>query len=97
MTKIYLTCFNVGIAHSDEVIGYALCEDGHCLASHLSSGKGWFMHDMGYESNWHHDVYKEHCPEGYELIWIDDAENDERWIEAMELNKQLFDKENAHE
>lgn len=79
----------------DDVIGYALCEDGYGLASHLSSSKEWSMHDMGYESDWKHEIYKEHCPEGYELIWIEDADNDERWIKALKLNLRLSSEEIA--
>lgn len=89
MAKIYLTCFPYSIRTQD-VIGYALCEDGHGLASHLSSNEQWSKHDMGFAySTWKHETYKEHCPEGFELIWIDDPDNDERWIEAMKLNEKL--------
>lgn len=95
MAKIYLTCFNAGIFSKNDVLGYALCEDGCGLVSHSSSSEGWSKHDMGYESDWHHDTYQKHCPDGFELIWIDDADHDERWLKAMELNQQLFDKENA--
>lgn len=49
----------------------ALCEDGHQLANHSSTTEGWAKHDIGINSNWQHNIYKAHCPDGYELIWID--------------------------
>jgi len=89
MNKIYVACFKYYDTGND-VIGYALCEDGHGLVSHVSSSIEWSKHDMGFlNSTWHHDTYKEHCPEGFELIWIDDADNDERWLDAVKLNEQL--------
>ncbi len=87
-TKIYLACFPAAGWGKNDVIGYALGEDGQGLASHLSSNIDYSKHDMGLTSDWKHEVYKEVYPEGYELIWIDDADNDERWLKAIELNKQ---------
>lgn len=89
--KIYLTCFVAGIFSKNDVIGYALCEDGHVLVSHSSSDEDYSKHDMGLTSDWHHDTYSKHCPEGFELIWIDDADHDENWLKAIELNNQLPD------
>lgn len=40
------------------------------IASHWSSGIHWCQHDMGITSDWKHDIYKEMCPDGYELIWL---------------------------
>lgn len=84
--KIYLTCFPGGF-RSGDVMGYALGEDGQGLASHLSSNEAFSKHDMGLTSDWKHDHYAKVYPEGYELFWIDDAEHDERWLKAIELNK----------
>ena len=86
--KIYLTCFPYewGRNHHD-VIGSALAEDGTGLASHLSSDETWAKHDMGLTSDWKHDTYSEHYPQGYKLVWIDDPQNDPRWQAALALNK----------
>jgi len=84
--KIYLACFEGGM-RSGDVIGHALCEDGTGLASHLSSSEGFSKHDMGLTSDWKHDTYKEHCPDGFELEWVDDPENHEGWMAALKLNK----------
>jgi len=86
-TKIYLTCFAGGF-RSGDVIGYALGEDGQGLASHLSSNETWAKHDMGLTSDWKHEHYAKVYPNGFELIWIDDPENDERWQAALKLNKE---------
>lgn len=67
----------------------ALCEDGHCLAGHLSSCEGWAKHDIGINSDWKHENYKEHCPEGYDLIWVDDPEESNEIAAAYKLNQEL--------
>ena len=85
--EIYLTCFPGGFRAGD-VLGYALAKDGTCLASHLSSNVDFSKHDMGLTSNWKHDHYAKAYPEGYELVWIDNPENDPRWQKAHELNAQ---------
>jgi hypothetical protein len=85
--KIY--CFVNSGKGSDWQNVIALCEDGHCLAQHLSSSEGWAKHDIGINSNWKHDNYKNHCPEGFELIWIDEPENSEEVDLAYSLNQKL--------
>lgn len=87
MKKIY--CFINGGKGTDMNNVIALCEDGHCLAGHLSSTEGWAKHDIGINSDWKHDKYKEHCPEGYELVWVDDAEGHEGIDAAYTLNQAL--------
>jgi len=84
--KIYLTCFRGGFSSGD-VIGQALAEDGEALASHLSSNESWAKHDMGLTGDWKHEIYGEHYPDGYELVWIDDPSTDPRWQDALALNK----------
>jgi len=85
-TKIYLACFGGGFRAS-EVIGYALGEDGQGLASHISSNVAFSKLDMGLTSDWKHEHYAKVYPDGYELIWIDEPDTDERWLKAIELNK----------
>lgn len=93
MKKIY--CFVNGGRNTEFQHVIALCEDGHCLAAHLSSHEHWAKHDIGINSDWKHDKYKEHCPEGYELIWIDNPETSEEISEAYKLNQELSAKEKA--
>lgn len=91
--KIY--CFvNSGAGTSSQVV-IALCEDGHCLAQHLSSSLSFAQHDIGIDSDWKHDNYKTHCPEGYELIWIDNPKESEEISAAYKLNQELKEKEEA--
>lgn len=89
MKKIF--CFINSGKGTDWIIVIALCEDGRCLANHCSSNEYWAMHDIGIESDWKHDDYKKNCPEGYELIWIEDASNspevDTAYIKNQELAK----------
>lgn len=49
----------------------ALSEDGHFLASRTSSDLYWAKHDIGITSDWKHEYYKEHYPDGYDLVWLD--------------------------
>ena len=72
-----------------DVLGCALAEDGHCLAEHLSSSVDFAKHDMGLTSDWKHDRYRAHAPNGYILEWVDDPKVHGEWQAAIELNKQL--------
>ena len=74
--KKKIFCFinggNVEMYHVD-----ALSEDGHFVSGHLSSSIGWAKHDIGIDSSWKHDIYKQYYPEGFELVWVDDVHNHE--------------------
>ena len=84
--KIY--CFNNG-----GIVGLysilAMCEDGHVLAEHASSNDSWGKHDIGITSGWKHERYKEHCPDGYELEWVDKPKQHEGLMTAYALNQEL--------
>ncbi len=102
-SKIYLTCLATGQGSGTvqdstiggDVIGYALAEDGHCIGQHLSSNFMFSQHDMGLTSDWKHDNYDKHYPEGYDLEWIneEDLDNHQGWLDAIKLNKELAAKE----
>lgn len=82
--KIY--CFiNVTYASGDMLVE-SLCEDGTFLSQHFSSSVSFAKHDIGINSDWQHDKYKEHCPEGFELIWVDDPEDSEEMNAAYEIH-----------
>lgn len=85
MKKIF--CFISSGKDTDWVITYALCEDGHCLGSHCSSSNSFAQHDIMGE--WKHDEYKEHCPEGFELVWIEDANQSPEIDAAYKKNQEL--------
>ena len=84
MAKIYLYCLAMnsgsGIVHGStvggDVVGFALAEDGNLLATHCSSSPDFSKHDMGLTSDWKHDDYNEHYPDGYEVEWIDEPNLD---------------------
>lgn len=82
-TKIYLTCFPEG----NDVVGQAVREDGTVLTGHISRSIDWAKHDLGLTSTWKHEIYQEKCPEGYELVWVDDPHTDKRWQAVLALNK----------
>lgn len=91
MKKIF--CFVNSGKGTDMQHVIALCEDGHCLAGHLSSHKEWAKHDIGITSDWKHDKYKEHCPEGYKLIWVDSPEENPDIEAAYKLNQEIGEAE----
>lgn len=96
--KIYLTAFPLGSGSGrvhgstpgGDVLGSALAEDGTGLCSHLSSSVAFAKHDMGLTSDWKHDFYREQYPDGFELVWIDDAATDPRWQAALTLNHERY-------
>lgn len=86
-TKIF--CFINSVKRTDYNHVIALCEDGHCLAEHLSSN-GWFArHDIGINSDNQHELYQEHCPNGYELIWVYEVEGHSGIDAAYAKNQEL--------
>ena len=91
MPKIFLWCAPCPTWGSESVIGYALAEDGTGLCNHLSSNVDFSKHDMGLTSDWHHDTYAKHYPDGFELEWIDDVDNNVELINALKINQELHD------
>lgn len=91
MKKIYIF---ENVVNSIGHIGVAICEDGAVLASHCSSDELWLKQDMGLYPEmckWKHDAYEKHCPEGYELEYVEvpNIETHEGLKKAFDLNKQL--------
>jgi hypothetical protein len=86
MPKIY--CFiNGGIPGLLDVI--AMAEDGTYLAGHGSSNEGWARHDIGISSDWKHDRYREHYPDGYDLVWLDKPKGHPGLQEAYARNQAM--------
>lgn len=86
MKKIFV--FINGERGTDWVQGLALCEDGTAVAQHVSSTEGWFEHDMGITSDWKHELYAAHCPEGFEIVHVEDPLKNPEVMAAYELNQQ---------
>ena len=93
--KIFLTAFPTGggsgavngSTRGGDVLACALAEDGTGLGSHLSSSVSFAKHDIGLTSDWHHEAYRAHCPNGYEVEWVDDPSTHTGWIAALALNR----------
>ena len=92
--KIFAFC-NGGGGQCYEAL--SICEDGHVVAQHICSSPGWCKHDLGIGSTWKHDQYSEHCPDGYELIWVDDPRGHAGLQAAAELNRKLKSKAEPEE
>jgi hypothetical protein len=73
---------------TDWQVVMAVAEDGCFLASHVSSSETWARHDIGLTSDWKHDRYQEHYPDGYELEWVENAKTHEGLQAAYVLNQQ---------
>lgn len=91
MNKIYLYCLPAEMSGwgKDNVIGFAVGEDGQALGQHISSSPSWSQHDMGFTSDWKHSTYSEAYPDGFELEWVHDPKNHAGLKRALELNKAL--------
>lgn len=87
MKKIF--CFVNSGRNTQWQMVVALCEDGHCLAQHCSSSERWAKHDIGINSDWKHDNYKGHCPDGYELVWLDNPSGIPEFEAACKKNEEL--------
>ena len=89
MNKIY--CFINGGSYGMLNV-LALAEDGYCLAGHISSNEYWASHDIGINSDWKHNLYDKHYPDGYELVWLDDPMSNVGFKEAAKRNEELGEK-----
>jgi hypothetical protein len=87
--KKKIFCFINGGNGRDWFPVIAICEDGHCLAEHISSSEWFALHDIGINSDIKHEQYKEHCPNGYELVWVEDARNSVKLDAAYAKNQEL--------
>jgi hypothetical protein len=86
MHKIY--CFiNGGDSGLFNVL--AIADDRNVLAHHISSDNAWARHDIGITSDWKHDEYDKHFPDGYELVWLSDPSNSKELDHAAKLNAKL--------
>ncbi|MCB1714253.1 MAG: hypothetical protein KDK05_03865 [Candidatus Competibacteraceae bacterium] len=87
--KIFLWCIDSGWG-SNSKIGYALAEDGTALGSHLSSSLIFSKYDMGLTqpSCPKHEAYRAYYPDGYELVWVDDIDNNVDFNQAYDEYKR---------
>ena len=69
--KPKIFCFINSGAGTEFVVTSALSENGYFLAGHMSSNDVWAKHDIGITSDWKHDDYQKHYPQGYELVWVE--------------------------
>lgn len=79
------------------VIPVALAEDGTLLAQHVCSSEAFISHDMGITSEWKHDAYNEHYPEGWELEYIKDVEAELDEDSPNKLFKKAIEKARKEE
>lgn len=85
-TKIFCFC-NGGRPGWYEAL--AICEDGVVVGQHICSTPGWCKSDLGIGTNNKHEQYAAHCPDGYELVWVDDPRNHAGLQAAYALNQEL--------
>lgn len=73
MSKPKIYAFVNGRVQWGDYLPTALAEDGTSLAGHCSSSLSFAKHDIGIGSDWKHEAYRKHYPNGYELEWVDDV------------------------
>lgn len=70
MNNIYIEVISLTKVREGWGIGVgAINEVGECIASHICSSIKWAQRDM-MESEWKHEIYQKHYPDGYQLIWV---------------------------
>lgn len=74
----------------------AVCEDGETLAGHTCSDPGYGPHDIGVTSDWKREAYAKHCPDGFEVVWVDNPDEHPGLTEALRLH-ELAKKRKAEE
>jgi len=88
--KIFVFCntkdCQVGAADWHSMI--AIAEDGTFLAGHICSHHAFAEHDMGIvEGGRKRDLYAAHYPQGFEVVWVEDATNSKELDAAYEKNQ----------
>lgn len=94
MPKIFITATaDIDPQWGPFAYAFALAEDGTALAEHYSANKIFSRFDMGLTSqrSAKHKVYAAHYPDGYELVDLVDASDEDlaaniAYRRAIELN-----------
>ena len=85
MNKIY--CFATGNTPFKFV--RAISEEGHCIAMRTSVNTEWAKNHIGYTSKRCHNRYQSYYPNGYELVWVDDPDNNQEFSIAYDQYIEL--------
>jgi hypothetical protein len=91
--KVY--CFITRPPKNGLVDTVAIAECGHILANHTSSDIHWAKHDLGVTSTRNHDIYSKHCPDGFQVIWVDNPHDHPGFHEALKRNEIIMAKETS--
>lgn len=70
-----------------DVVG--ICEDGVVLAGHICSTHEFGKYDIGVTSDRKHALYAKHCPDGFQVVWVDHPLIHDGLKEAFRLNALL--------
>lgn len=81
-SKIFLWCEPW---KDSDVIASALCADGTMLDTNIVYSEEYAKADMGYTTVKNHNLYREHCPDGFTLEWVDEPYNHNELIAALDL------------
>lgn len=77
----------------------AMAEDGTVVGQHWCSNEAWVPHDLGVTSDWHHEEYKAHYPDGFEMEFVraDDVKAHAGLTAAFALNQKQAEAADAAE
>jgi hypothetical protein len=87
-TTIYTAALPAYEPHrrAGDVVATALAEDGRFLGKQISSSPEWAQRDMGPGGHFD-DRYAKACPEGYEIVWVEDCGTHKGWQAAMDAHR----------
>lgn len=93
--NIYIICERASDEDNSH-IGFALAEDGTGLVQHWSLHKLWLRYEMGITSKRYHKDYEQHYPQGYMLVDLLEATDEELaadagFMKALTINKGVPD------
>jgi hypothetical protein len=94
MSKPKIYAFQTGGGLDRDVYGMALAEDGQVLTSHLSTNLDYLKGDLGFlETSMgkiKREKFAEHYPDGFEVIWLDNPQEDAGYMAALARNQAMF-------
>ena len=68
----------------------AIAEDGTALGGHVSSNELWAKSDMGVTTERKHERYREHYPDGFEVIWVENPNEHSDFARAYMKHKEKY-------
>lgn len=72
-------------------IAYTMAQDGSPLGQMSVPNVEWAKANLGVTTTTRHDKYADEYPLGFEVVWLEDPEQDPRWWRAKFFNDNLWE------